>query len=227
VDCHRSAPTILTSLALHFLDPDSPMMVDSGGFLDSSGAPDGVPCSTIVHSDAHASRIGEMRAAWRQLTDSTGRTYAVRPYTGTDREALQAMYEAFEPKRVAQGLPPAEPAGIRHWLDRVLARGEHVVVEEDGRIVGHAMLIPMEDGGAELANFLHQSIRGRGLGTALNRVMVELAGEVGYRRVWLCVEPWNRAAVRSYLKAGFRILPGTLTASEVEMEAIPRSPARE
>src|SRR5690606_7701634 len=170
---------------------------------------------------------GEMKGAWRKLTDSTGRTYVVRPSTASDREALQAMYEAFEAKRVAQGLPPAEAAGIRRWLDRVLARGEHVVVEEDGRIVGHAMFIPMEDGGAELANFLHQSVRGRGLGTALNRVMVELAGEVGYRRVWLCVEPWNRAAVRSYLKAGFRILPGSLTASEVEMEAIPRSPTRE
>jgi hypothetical protein len=33
------------------------------------------------------------------------------------------------------------------------------------------------------------------------------------------VEPFNRAAVRSYEKAGFRRLPGTLWAPEIEMEA--------
>ena len=32
---------------------------------------------------------------------------------------------------------------------------------------------------------------------------------------------WNRAAVRSYLKAGFRLVRGSLTAAEVEMEATP------
>ncbi len=93
-----------------------------------------------------------------------------------------------------------------------------MVVEVVGRILGHAMLIPMDDGGAELANFLHQSIRDRGIGTALNGAIVELAREAGYRRVWLCVEPSNRAALRSYVKAGFRMLSGSQWTPEVEME---------
>lgn len=155
-------------------------------------------------------------AEW--LTDKRGGSFLVREYRPADRPALEAMYADFEPKRGAQGLPPAGAEPLRRWLDRVLARGAHLVVEVEGRVLGHAMLIPMDDGGAELANFLHQSIRNRGIGTALNRLIVERAREEGYRRVWLCVEPSNRAALRSYEKAGFRLLPGSLWAPEVEME---------
>lgn len=153
-----------------------------------------------------------------RLTDKRGGSFMVREYRPSDRSALEAMYADFEPKRGAQGLPPAGAESLRRWLDRVLARGTHLVVEVEGRVLGHAMLIPMDDGGAELANFLHQSIRNRGIGTALNRLIVERARQEGYRRVWLCVEPSNRAALRSYEKAGFRLLPGSLWAPEVEME---------
>jgi RimJ/RimL family protein N-acetyltransferase len=152
------------------------------------------------------------------LTDKLGQPFQVRSYEPSDRPALETMYREFEPKRVAQGLPPEREPAMRRWLDRVLGRGLHVVVEVGGRLLGHAMLIPMDDGGAELANFLHQSIRNRGIGTAVNRVMVFLARMYGFRRIWLSVEPSNRAAVRSYQKVGFRLLPGSLWAPEIEME---------
>jgi len=147
--------------------------------------------------------------------------FQIRPYTPDDRVALEAMYADFEPKRAAQGLPPQTPDAQRRWLDRTLARGHHLLAELDGRIVGHVMLIPMdgegEDGSVELANFVHQSVRNRGLGTALNRAAVRLAADEGFRRVWLSVEPSNRAAIRSYERAGFRRLPGSLWAPEIEM----------
>jgi L-amino acid N-acyltransferase YncA len=130
------------------------------------------------------------------------------------------MYVEFEPKRGAQGLPPAGAEALGRWLDRVLAEGVHLVVEVDGRLLGHGMLLPRVGAGAELANFLHQSVRGRGIGTALNRELVGEAGARGLRRVWLTVEPSNRAALRSYRHAGFRLLPGSEWAQEVEMEVI-------
>jgi ribosomal protein S18 acetylase RimI-like enzyme len=84
---------------------------------------------------------------------------------------------------------------------------------------GHLMLIPMDDGvSTELAIYLHQSIRGRGIGTAMNRVAVNLARLAGYRRVWLSVEVTNVAAIRSYQKAGFKRTTATLWAHEIEME---------
>jgi GNAT superfamily N-acetyltransferase len=130
------------------------------------------------------------------------------------------MYAAFRPKRGAQGLPPADERATRRWLDTVLARGRHFVMDIDGGIAGHAMLIPIdgeEAGTVELATFLHQAVRDRGIGTALNRIALDVAREDGERRAWLSVEPSNRLAIRSYEKVGFRRLPGSLWAPEVEM----------
>jgi ribosomal protein S18 acetylase RimI-like enzyme len=159
------------------------------------------------------------------LLDRTGRPFVVRRFTAADRPALEAMYHAFEPKRGAQGLPPAGQ-GIRRWLDGVLADGEHLVVLVDGELLGHLMLLPMGSGRAELANFLHQEVRSRGIGTAINTIALQLAREAGHQRVWLCVEPTNLRAVRSYEKAGFCRLPGTLWSPEIEMEADLSAPAR-
>jgi diamine N-acetyltransferase len=149
--------------------------------------------------------------------DAGGLAYTLRQCEPGDRVRLEAMYESFEPKRAAQGLPPADPTAVRRWLARVLAAGQHIVAESAGHLVGHVMLMPMEAGTVELANFVHQSRRDRGIGTALNRAAIELARGAGLERVWLSVEPSNRAAIRSYEKAGFTALPGSLWAPEREM----------
>lgn len=128
------------------------------------------------------------------------------------------MYEEFEPKRVAQGLPPADPIPRQRWLDSVLGFGTHLMVVVDGDVRGHGMLLPFERDGAELANFLHQSIRDRGIGTTLNEALLDCGREQGVRRVWLSVEPSNRRAVRSYEKVGFRRRFTSGWAPELEME---------
>jgi ribosomal protein S18 acetylase RimI-like enzyme len=153
------------------------------------------------------------------MTDREGHPFRVRHYEPADRAALESMYGDFEPKRGAQGLPPVEPAAINRWLGAVLGRGQHLVVEVDGALLGHLMLVPMDDGKLELANFLHQSIRNRGIGTELSRMALLLARDAGASSVWLSVEPSNRAAVRSYQKAGFQRRPGSLWGREIEMEA--------
>lgn len=152
------------------------------------------------------------------MTDREGQPFLVRRYEPDDRTALEKMYRDFEPKRAAQGLPPDNGA-LDRWLDAVLSRGQHLVVEVGGELLGHLMLMPIDDGKLELANFLHQSIRNRGIGTELNRMALLLARDAGARSVWLSVEPSNRAAVRSYHKAGFQRRPGSLWALEIEMEA--------
>ncbi|HSL70866.1 MAG TPA: GNAT family N-acetyltransferase [Longimicrobiales bacterium] len=151
------------------------------------------------------------------MTDRTGGQFLARDFEKADRNRLLAMYSGFEPKRAAQGLPPQGDAKIERWLDRVLPRGRHIVVEVGGRVCGHVMLMPMDETSTELANFLHQSIRGRGIGTAMNALALRVARESGFKRVWLSVEPANRAAVRSYEKVGFRRLPGSYWAPEIEM----------
>ena len=156
------------------------------------------------------------------LFDKHGEPFLVRQMVPEDRAALHAMYLDFHPKRVAQGLPPETDYAQKRWLDHVLKGGEHLLVEVNDEVRGHLMLIPMDTGhgGIELAIYLHQSIRGRGIGTAMNRVAVNLARIAGYRKVWLSVEVTNVAAIRSYQKAGFTRTAATLWAHEIEMEVV-------
>jgi RimJ/RimL family protein N-acetyltransferase len=151
--------------------------------------------------------------------DKEGRVFTVRAYQDGDRPCLEAFYADFEPKRAAQGLPPEGAHRVTRWLDAVLPTGNHLVVEMEGRLVGHAMLMPTtRDAVREYAIFLHQDVRGRGMGTEVNRRTVEIARLLRLDRLWLSVEPHNRPAVRSYEKAGFQFRPATVFSSEMEME---------
>ncbi len=153
------------------------------------------------------------------LRDREGRVFTVRAYRPHDRPLLDAFYDAFEPKRAAQGLPPEGTARIARWLDGVLPTGTHLIVEVEGRLAGHAMLMPTgKEGVREYAIFLDQSVRGRGMGTQVNRVSAEVARTLDISRLWLSVEPHNRPAVRSYQKAGYRFRAATLFSPELEME---------
>lgn len=145
--------------------------------------------------------------------------FTVRAYRPEDRSSLERFYDTFEPKRAAQGLPPEGPARVGRWLDSVLATGTHLVVEAEGGLAGHAMLMPTgRDGVREYAIFLDHAVRGRGVGTRVNRLSAEVARTLDIRSLWLSVEPQNRPAVRSYQKAGFRFRPATLYSTELEME---------
>ena len=157
------------------------------------------------------------------LHDREGQSFLVREMNPAERETVARFYDGFEPKRAAQGLPPEGSHRIGRWLDNILRGGTHLLVEAEGEVVGHAFMVPTDKQGvAEYAIFLDHAIRGRGVGTKVNRVAAEVAGALGLRRLWLSVEPHNRAAVRSYEKIGFRFRPETIYSSEAEMElAIP------
>jgi RimJ/RimL family protein N-acetyltransferase len=153
-------------------------------------------------------------------TDKLGESFVLRPYRESDLQNLEAMYDAFEPKRVAQGLPPSDRLQRTRWLTAVLGSGHHLVAEIGGRILGHGMLLPFREREAELANFLHQSARDRGIGTIMNAALLELGRELGLHRVWLSVEPFNRRAIRSYEKVGFQRRAMSPWAPEIEMEVV-------
>jgi RimJ/RimL family protein N-acetyltransferase len=150
--------------------------------------------------------------------DKTGEPFGVRPYHPSDRAALEEFYESFHPRRAAQGLPPLGRERVTRWLDSVLRHGIHLLAMRDEALVGHALLIPLPEAGvSEYAIFLHQAQRGRGVGTELSRAAVEAAQEAGLARLWLTVEPQNRAAMRAYEKVGFQFRRATLFSPEAEM----------
>ena len=73
----------------------------------------------------------------------TGRELVVRPFGGDDFEPLVRMYKSFEPKRVAQGIPPPDVPRIAHWLDRLTQKSEALLAWKDGAVVAHTILCPM------------------------------------------------------------------------------------
>lgn len=154
--------------------------------------------------------------------DRTGDPFTIRPYDPADRERLEEFYREFEPKRAAQGLPPEGAERVRRWLDTLLVHGIHLLAHRESILIGHSLLVPTPTPGVhEYAVFLRSDQRGHGVGTELNRASVGAARDAGVSRLWLTVEPHNRAAIRSYENAGFRFRPATIYSPEAEMEMEP------
>ena len=84
-----------------------------------------------------------------------------------------------------------------------------LVAEVDGKVVGAVWTRIMNDYGhvddetPSFAISLYEEYRGRGIGTALMRSMLDLLRDQGYHKTSLAVQKANYA-VRMYEKVGFR-----------------------
>lgn len=129
----------------------------------------------------------------------TGTDLELRRAAGADREALLAMYESFEPKRACLGLPPAKNVDV--WIDG-LAEFPNFIVLDGKRVAGHAVLCA-EGKTGEIAVFVHQDYRQRGLGKLLVRTLVETAHSLGLRRIWGTTNLDNVPMLRLARSQGF------------------------
>lgn len=128
--------------------------------------------------------------------------FQLRRATPADRTPLVEFYRRFEPKGASLGLPPhKEP---ERWL-ATLAAFPNFLIFVKGRIVAHAVLCPDADAG-EVAVFVGQEHRGRGLGRCLLSELVEEARRLGLRRIWGLTEFDNIPMRRLARSLGF--LPG-------------------
>lgn len=125
--------------------------------------------------------------------------FTLRPVAAEDRAALVAFYLQFEPKGSSLGLPPLKEP--EHWLDR-LASYPNFVLLLKGRIVAHAVLCP-EGVAGEVAVFVGQDHRGRGLGRCLLSQLLDEARGLGLRRVWGLTELDNIPMRRLARSLGF------------------------
>ncbi|MFB6155111.1 MAG: N-acetyltransferase family protein [Haloferacaceae archaeon] len=149
-----------------------------------------------------------------EFTDADGREVVIREYEPGDRDALVAMYGAFDPADRAQGIPPSDERRIAEWLDHILTEDcLNVVAWHGTEAAGHATLVP--DGESyELAIFVLQDYQRAGIGTRLLKALLGYGQRAGVEKVWLTVERWNRAAVSLYKKVGFE----TCDAESFELE---------
>jgi len=132
-----------------------------------------------------------------------GRELAIRPFAREDFTALVQMYKTFEPKRVAQGLPPPDVPRIAHWLDRLEQKSQALLAWEGNKVVGHTILCPMTSSSVEFTIFIHQDFREEGLGTCLSGHGLAWAQSMGLAMAYLTTEVSNFRALRLFRKLGF------------------------
>ena len=130
----------------------------------------------------------------------------MRVYSSEDLETLVEMYSKFEPKRVAQGLPPPDVPRIARWLEQ-LQTSSHALLALDGKkIVAHTLLCPIRRDEVEFTIFVLQEYRQEGLGTVLSELTLAWALEMGLRKVFLTTELSNYRAMGLFRKLGFRTI---------------------
>ncbi|MFW5948777.1 MAG: GNAT family N-acetyltransferase [Halolamina sp.] len=134
--------------------------------------------------------------------DAENREIRFRAYRDEDLAALIEMYDAFDRSQRAQGVPPASNAGIRNWLDDILA-GPNVIALHDGQVVGHVSFVPDGTGRHELAIFVHQDYQQAGVGSQLLGAGLGHAKAEGVGYIWLSVEKGKRHLQPFYCRAGF------------------------
>src|SRR5262245_44844724 len=91
--------------------------------------------------------------AFSTFSSKTGLQIEVVEFCESDFEALVDMYDAFEPKRAAQGLPPVGRERIVAWLRHLQKNGYNLLALCDGHLIGHSMLCPVDRQKAEFAIF--------------------------------------------------------------------------
>jgi GNAT superfamily N-acetyltransferase len=143
-----------------------------------------------------------------------------------DREALLSMYRTFEPLGAAQGLPPITEEGRRAWIDRLLEEAAHWgAFHADGRVWGHVILVQSGPAEAEIAFFVHPSMRCRRIGTRLVATAMAAARELHYRRVWASLSADNVPALRLLRGRGFSHSRLSFPTVELELLIMQRQPA--
>lgn len=141
------------------------------------------------------------------VKDKKGEKILIRQYIHEkDREKLIEMYETYDPDYRCLGLPLISRKAIENWIDYFAEYGFAIVAEKDGRIVGHLVIVPTEDGKVDLTIFIHQDYQNRGLGQEMMKLIIEYCKNAGFEGIMLVTERTNARAIHVYKKLGFRIV---------------------
>ncbi len=172
------------------------------------------------------SGTGQKRSAFRclpvHIEDKRRRRMEIRAYEAADFEALQAMYDTFEPKGLECGLPPPNDQVRLRWLRYVVSELFNVLALHKGVVIGHCAL-DLTGGSScpEYLIFIQKGFRNVGVGTALLTVIKKIAEEAGCEKIVLTVRTANRRAIKVFEKVGFAFCSGIEPCRDMELEVKP------
>ena len=142
----------------------------------------------------------------------------IRAMGRPQRDLLIEMYDRFEPLGAALGLPPRVEEARREWVDVALSHKMNLgALSPGGAAVGHCFLVAGKTGSAELAIFVHQEFRRRGIATALVKAVLEWGCVWGLRRIWTLTSS-EKVALRLQERFGFRLTNSAFYGPELEIQ---------
>jgi ribosomal protein S18 acetylase RimI-like enzyme len=138
-------------------------------------------------------------------------------------DLLAAMYDRFDPLGVALGLPPRTLEARQRWIRSALRQIVNVAAfSPAGEVVGHSFLAVDNPGSAEVAVFVHQGFRRRGIGAALLREALRLGRAAQLQRVWAVTASENGAALRLLMSRNFRLMRSDPDRLRTQMHLLPK-----
>jgi GNAT superfamily N-acetyltransferase len=136
-----------------------------------------------------------------------------------ERDLLIAMYDRFDPLGAALGLPPHTSEARQRWVGSALRQIVNVAAFSPAECaVGHSFLAADYPESAEVAVFVHQEFRRRGIGAALLRKALKLGRATGVQRVWAITSHESRAALQLLKSCNFREIRSDFDVAELEID---------
>jgi phosphinothricin acetyltransferase len=136
----------------------------------------------------------------------------IRDATASDAAAIATIYNQGIFDRIAT-LETEErtPEERLHWLRVRGQRHPVLVAEQDGIVVGWGSLNQFNprkayDYIADFSVYVERAWRGKGVGSALLRALINRATHLGYHKLVLSAFPWNQLGMALYEKYGFRMV---------------------
>ena len=143
----------------------------------------------------------------------------LRPIGPLQLDQLVEMYERFDPRGAALGLPPHTLEARHLWIRHAVRQIVNVAAfSPSGEVVGHSFLAQDGPGSAEIAVFVHQEFRRRGIGAALLRKALERGQALELDAVWAATDTRNKAALQLLETSGFRVRRSDVDGVELEID---------
>jgi len=156
---------------------------------------------------------------WQLGQSTMNSDVQIRTIGPPQRELLIAMYDRFEPLGAALGLPPRTSEARQQWVGNALAQMVTVAAfSPAGEVVGHCFLAADKPSSAEIAVFVRQEFRRRGVGAELVKKALKWASAKGLASVWAVTPSDNRAALQLLMKSGFRLLKSTFGTVRLDID---------
>jgi L-amino acid N-acyltransferase YncA len=134
----------------------------------------------------------------------------IRPMRAADAEQVLAIYQAGLDTGQAS-FETAAPSWDRFDASR-LPQHRHVAVDAGaGRVLGWVAAAPVSDrrvyaGVVEHSVYIHPEARGRGIGAALLRALIDSTEAAGIWTIESGIFPENASSLRVHERAGFRVV---------------------